>query len=153
MFCCLILWAQCQPICAIHISLRVLCLMLWSQIIYGHCTASISPKNRTILQRPYGARPPAGSIVWFFIIFLDIVRCPVKFRYYFKFHGARMAFGRVIEGKITSANFLLSWASVVFITITVRVSLNLSHFNNLFLWRNDGEFSYKCIHHCTWKFE
>jgi len=103
MFCCLILWAQCQPICAIHISLRVLCLMLWSQIIYGHCTASISPKNCMILQRPYGARPAAGRIVRFFIIFLDIVRCPVKFRYYLKFHGARMAFGRVIEGKMTSA--------------------------------------------------
>ena len=38
---------------------------------------------------------------------------------------------------------LLSWASVVFITITVRISLNLSYFNNLFLWRNDGEFWYK----------
>jgi len=36
--------------------------------------------------------------------------------------------------------FLQSWACVVFITITVRVSLNLSYFNNLFLWRNDGEF-------------
>ena len=56
-------------------------LMLWSQII----------------------RPAAGRIVRFLIIFLDIVRCPVNFRYYFKFHGARTAFGRVIEGKITSA--------------------------------------------------
>ena len=44
------------------------------------------------------------------------------------------------------------WARVIFITITVRVSLNLSYFNNLFLWRNDGEFWYKCIHPCTWKF-
>ena len=60
-------------------------------------------KNRTILRRPYGARPAAGRIVRFFIIFLDIVRCPVKFRYYLKFHGARTAFGRVIKGKITSA--------------------------------------------------
>jgi len=60
-------------------------------------------KNRTILRRPYGARPAAGRIVRFFIIFLDIVRCPVKFRYYLKFHGARTAFGRVTEGKITSA--------------------------------------------------
>jgi len=58
--------------------------------------------NRTILRRPYGARPAAGRIVRFFIIFLDIVRCPVNFRYYLKFHGARTAFGRVIEGKITS---------------------------------------------------
>jgi len=50
-------------------------------------------KNRTILRRPYGARPAAGRILRFFIIFLDIVRCPVKFRYYLKFHGARTAFG------------------------------------------------------------
>jgi len=48
--------------------------------------------------------------------------------------------------------FLQSWASVVFITITVRVSLNLFLFNNLFLWRNNDKFWYKCIHNCTWKF-
>jgi len=41
-------------------------------------------KNRTILRRPYGARSPAGRIVRFFINFLDIVRCPVKFRHYSK---------------------------------------------------------------------
>ena len=40
-------------------------LMLWSQIIYGHRTASISPK----IVRFYGARPAAGRIVGFFIIF------------------------------------------------------------------------------------
>jgi len=60
-------------------------------------------KNRTILRRPYGARPAAGRIVRFLINFLDIVRCPVNFRYYLKFHGARTAFGRVTEDKITSA--------------------------------------------------
>ena len=60
-------------------------------------------KNRTILRRPYGARPAAGRILRFFINFLDIVRCPVKFSYYLKFHGARTAFGRVNEGKMTSA--------------------------------------------------
>jgi len=48
--------------------------------------------------------------------------------------------------------FLKSWASVVSITITVRVSLNRFYLNNLFLWRNDGQFWYKWIHHCTWKF-
>jgi len=73
--------------------------MLWSQIIYGHRTASISPK----IVRFYGARPAAGRIVRFFINSLDIVRCPLKFRYYLKFHGARTAFGRVIKGKMTSA--------------------------------------------------
>jgi len=60
-------------------------------------------KKRTILRGPYGARPAAGRIVRFFIICLDIVRCPVNLRYYLKFHGARTAFGRVIEGKVTSA--------------------------------------------------
>jgi len=60
-------------------------------------------KYRTILRRPYGARSAAGRIVRFSIDFLDIVRCPVKFRYYLKFHGARTAFGRVNEGKMTSA--------------------------------------------------
>ena len=73
--------------------------MLWSQIIYGHRTASISPK----IVRFYGARSAAGRIVRFFINFLDIVRCPVKFSFYLKFHGARTAFGRVNEGKMTSA--------------------------------------------------
>ena len=43
--------------------------MLWSQIIYGHRTASILHKNRTILRRPYGARPAAGEIVNFVSIF------------------------------------------------------------------------------------
>jgi len=60
-------------------------------------------KNRTILRIPYSARPAAGRIVRFLINFLDIVRCSVKFRNYLKFHGARTAFGRVNEGKMTSA--------------------------------------------------
>jgi len=33
------------------------------------------------------------------INFLDIVRCPVKYRYYLQFHGSRTAFGKVIECK------------------------------------------------------
>jgi len=74
-------------------------LMLWSQIIYGRRTASISLN----IVRFYGARPAAGRIVRFFINFLDIVRCPVKFMCYLKFHGARTAFGRVNEGKMTFA--------------------------------------------------
>ena len=40
-------------------------LMLWSQIIYGHHTASITSK----LVRFYGARPAAGRIVRFGSIF------------------------------------------------------------------------------------
>jgi len=47
----------------------------------------------------------------FFINFLDIVRCPVKFRYYLKFYGARAAFGRVNEGKMTSAGHRARTAS------------------------------------------
>jgi len=70
--------------------------MLWSQIINGHRTASVSPK----IVQFYGAQPAAGRIVRFFINFLDIVRCPVKFRYYLKFQGALTAFGRVNERKI-----------------------------------------------------
>jgi len=69
-------------------------------------------KNRTILRRPYGARPAAGRIVRFFINFLDIVRCPVRFRYYLKFHGARTAFGRVNEGKLTSAGARPAFAHI-----------------------------------------
>jgi len=253
--------------------------MLWSQIIYGHRTASISPK----IVRFCGARTAPGrrqEESCDFWTFLDIVRYPVKFRYYLKFHGARTAFGRFIEGKLRPGTvrcpdgaraafihigqapdhfclkhlsydsngarpgtvlcpartpydvwqaprtlknlltnrpmpvraqadvlwvelpparsdvfcrstyyiyidisllktkiintkkkkfrlsnwgwltcneqellkFLQSWASVVFITITVRVSLNLFYCNNLFLWRNDGTFLYKWIYHCTWKF-
>ena len=58
--------------------------MLWSQIVYGHRTAS-------------------GRIVRLFLSFLDIIRSPVKFSYYLKFHGALTAFCRVIEGTMTSA--------------------------------------------------
>ena len=34
----------------------------------------------------------------------------------------------------------------------LRVSFNPSYINDLFLWRNDGEFWYKCILHCSYKF-
>ena len=46
-------------------------------------------KNRTILRRPAGGRKIRTI---FFVNFLDIIRCPVKFSYYIKFHGARTAF-------------------------------------------------------------
>jgi len=55
------------------------------------------------LQAPYRIYfSPATRIVRFVINFLDIVWCPVKFRYYLKFHGALTAFCRVIVGKMTS---------------------------------------------------
>ena len=57
--------------------------------------------------RFYGARPAPGRIVLFFCHFLDIIRCPVKFSYYLKFHGACTAFCRVIEGTMTSAGHRL----------------------------------------------
>jgi len=40
--------------------------------------------------------------VLFVTIALDILRCPVKFMCYFKFHGGRTALCRIIEGKMTS---------------------------------------------------
>jgi len=40
---------------------------------------------------------------------------------------------------------------VFLLTITVRVSLNPSYFNNLFLWRTVEFFLNKCIHNCTLK--
>jgi len=52
--------------------------------------------STTPVRRPAGSRNNCTS-------FLDIVRYPVKFRYYLKFHGACTAFGRVIKGKMTSA--------------------------------------------------
>ena len=79
---------------------------LWSQIIYGHRTASIS----TNILRSYGARTAPGrrqKESYDFYQCLDILWCPAKFRYmyyrYLKFHGARTAFGMVIEGEMTSA--------------------------------------------------
>jgi len=78
-------------------------------LCYGH-KSSTGTVRRLFHQKSYDStapvRCPAGgkkNRTIFYIIFLDIVRCPVNFRYYLKFHGARTAFGRVIEGKITSA--------------------------------------------------
>ena len=51
--------------------------------------------TRRILRPTYGAQPAAGRIVRYLITFIDIARCPVKFRYYLKFHSACTAFGRV----------------------------------------------------------
>ena len=42
--------------------------------------------------------------------------------------------------------FLQSCASVVFTSITVRVSLNLSYLATCFFFRNDGEFWCKCMY-------
>jgi len=60
-------------------------------------------QKRTIVRRPYGARPAAGTIVRYLFNVLDIVRCPVMFRYYLKFQGARTAYCRVIKSKMTPA--------------------------------------------------
>ena len=60
--------------------------------------------RRRFYQKPYVStapvRRPAGGRKnrTIFGQLLDIVRCPVKFRHYLKFHGARTAFCRVIEG-------------------------------------------------------
>ena len=66
-------------------------------------------KNRTSLRYPYGAQPAAGRIIiWYYDkkAFLDIVECLLKLKHYLKFHGARAAFCRVIEGKTTSTGLL-----------------------------------------------
>jgi len=42
----------------------------------------------------------------------------------------------------SAIEMLQSWASVVFTSITFRVSISVSNINNRFLWRNDGEFWY-----------
>jgi len=67
-------------------------------LCYGH-KSSTGTVRRLLHQKSYDST----ASVWFLINFLDIVRCPVNFRYYIKFHGARTAFGRVIEDKMTSA--------------------------------------------------
>jgi len=38
-----------------------ICIVLWSQILYGNRVVSILPKYRTILRHPYGARPATGT--------------------------------------------------------------------------------------------
>ena len=76
-------------------------LMLWSQIIYRHRTASIAQKKSSC------RRPGAVESYDFLVNFLDIIRCPVKLSYYIKFHGARTTFCWVIEGTITSAGHRL----------------------------------------------
>ena len=85
------------------------CIYMYLDYIYAMVTNHLRApygvyftKHRTILRRPYGAHRRQKESYDFFINFLDIVRCPVNFRYYLKFHGARTVFGRVIKGKITS---------------------------------------------------
>jgi len=59
---------------------------------------------------------------------LDIVRCPVKLRYYLKFHSACRAFGRVIEGKMVwcPAGVCTHW------TGTRRFCLKFKSYNSNF---------------------
>jgi len=77
-------------------------------LCYGH-KSSTGTVRRLFHQKSYDStepvrRPASGrKNRTFFINFLDIVRCPVKFRYFLKFQGARTAFGRVNEDKMTSA--------------------------------------------------
>ena len=67
-------------------------------LCYGH-KSSTGTVRRIFHQKSYNSTAP----VQFLIKFSDIVRCPVNFRYYLKFHGACTAFRRVTKGKITSA--------------------------------------------------
>ena len=74
------------------------------QLCYGH-KSSMGTVWRPFHQISYDSAAPGRrqEESYDFLTFLDIVRCPVKFRYYCKFHDARTAFGRVIEGKMKSA--------------------------------------------------
>jgi len=76
--------------------------MLWSQINNGHRTACISLKI-VRFEGAYMAPGRRQEESYDFFSFLYICHCPVKLRFYLKFHGAITAFGRVIEGKMTSA--------------------------------------------------
>jgi len=80
-----------------HTTAYDMSILLWTQIIHGHRTASISPK----IVRFYAARTAARLVLFLFCKSLDIVRCPVKFRYCLNFHGNLVAFCRVINGKMT----------------------------------------------------
>jgi len=85
-----------------------ICFIVAVTLCYGH-KSSTGTVRRLFHQKSYDytepVRRPAGGRKnrTIFYQFLDIVWCPVKFRYYLKFHGARTAFGRVNEGKMTSA--------------------------------------------------
>jgi len=61
---------------------------------YGHKSSTVT-ERRLVHQKSYNSTAPANGARTApgrrQEEFLDIVRCPVKFRYYFKFHGARMA--------------------------------------------------------------
>ena len=66
-----------------------------SSLCYGHksSTGTVRRLFHTKIVRFYGGRKNRTI----FYQFLEIVRCPVKFKYYLKFHGAHTAFARVIE--------------------------------------------------------
>jgi len=71
---------------------------------YGY-KSSTGTVRRLFHQKSYDSttpvrRPPGGrKNRAIFDHFLDIVRCPVKLRYYLKFHGARTAFGGSLRVK------------------------------------------------------
>jgi len=64
--------------------------------------------STTPVRRPAGGRKKRTILGQL----LDIVRCPVKFRHYLKFHGARTAFCRIIEGKMTLYNARPAFAHI-----------------------------------------
>ena len=70
-----------------------------------------------------------------YCIYIDISLLKTK-----NIHFAEEAVDDYPNMQQTSAIEVFAVLSVVFITITDRVSLNLSYFNNLFLLRNDSEY-------------
>ena len=80
---------------ACFMSRYTVCASHFGMVLLNLTTAMVTNH----LRAPYGVY--FTKIV--FYQFLDIVMCPVKFRYNIKFLGARTAFGRVNEDKMASA--------------------------------------------------
>jgi len=59
--------------------------------------------------------------------FLDTVQWPMKFRYYLKFHGAWMAFCRVIEGKISALQ--VEYPAPKNLVITIEFTTNTTGYS------------------------
>jgi len=79
---------------------NIQCMLLTYAMVTNHLRAPYGiffTKNRTILRRPAGDRKNRTIFDQFFR------HRTVQFRHYLKFHCACTAFGRVIEGKMTSA--------------------------------------------------
>ena len=74
---------------------------LYSTLCYGH-KSSTGTGRRLFHQKSYNSMALGQRQKQLYDFWSIFRRCPVKFRYFLKFHGARTAFCRVIEGKMAS---------------------------------------------------